>query len=147
MDRYGLAREFELAKFEMTVMKMTDLYQVQEIAIKLFSQTLAQRRVYEELLRDVEGCRRPNSCVPAVTTGTHSAPATVLRGLDASRQKKGAIRPPRLATHLVLELSEELALPVNVLSDQLCESFCRPRFLSRGPGAATCVVICGCLGE
>lgn len=52
-DRYGLAREFELAKFEMTVMKMTDLYQVQEIAIKLFSQTLAQRRVYEELLRQV----------------------------------------------------------------------------------------------
>ena len=39
----------------MTVMKMTDLYQVQEIAIKLFSQTLAQRRVYEELLRDVRG--------------------------------------------------------------------------------------------
>ena len=32
----------------MTVMKMTDLYQVQEIAIKLFSQTLAQRRVYED---------------------------------------------------------------------------------------------------
>ena len=55
MDRYGLAREFELAKFEMTVMKMTDLYQVQEIAIKLFSQTLKQRRVYEELLRDVRG--------------------------------------------------------------------------------------------
>ena len=51
MDRYGLAREFELRKFEMQVMKMTDLYQVQEIAIKLFSQTLAQRRVYEDLLR------------------------------------------------------------------------------------------------
>ena len=55
MDRYGLAREFELRKFEMTVMKMTDLYQVQEIAIKLFSQTLAQRRVYEDLLKDTRG--------------------------------------------------------------------------------------------
>ena len=55
MDRYGLAREFELRKFEMHVMKMTDLYQVQEIAIKLFSQTLAQRRVYEDLLRDTRG--------------------------------------------------------------------------------------------
>lgn len=55
MDRYGLAREFELRKFEMHVMKMTDLYQVQEVAIKLFSQTLAQRRVYEELLRDTRG--------------------------------------------------------------------------------------------
>jgi len=55
MDRYGLAREFELRKFEMHVMKMTDLYQVQEIAIKLFSQTLAQRRVYEELLKDTRG--------------------------------------------------------------------------------------------
>jgi len=53
MDRYGSAREFELAKFEMTVMQITDLYQVQEIAIKLFSQTLAQRRVYEDLLRDL----------------------------------------------------------------------------------------------
>ena len=55
MDRYGLAREFELRKFEMQVMQMTDLYQVQEIAIKLFSQTLAQRRVYEELLKDSRG--------------------------------------------------------------------------------------------
>ena len=55
MDRYGLAREFELRKFEMQVMKMTDLYQVQEIAIKLFSQALAQRRVYEDLLRDTRG--------------------------------------------------------------------------------------------
>ena len=55
MDRYGLAREFELRKVEMHVMKMTDLYQVQEVAIKLFSQTLAQRRVYEELLRDTRG--------------------------------------------------------------------------------------------
>lgn len=51
-DRYGLSREFELRKFEMTVMKMTDLYQVQEIAIRLFSQTLSQRVVYEQLLRD-----------------------------------------------------------------------------------------------
>ena len=49
------SREFELRKFEMHVMKMTDLYQVQEIAIRLFSQTLAQRRVYEELLKDVRG--------------------------------------------------------------------------------------------
>ena len=50
-----MARAFELAKFEMTVMKMTDLYQVQEIAIRLYSQTLAQRRVYESLLKDVRG--------------------------------------------------------------------------------------------
>jgi hypothetical protein len=53
MDRYGLAREFELAKFEMQIMRTTDLYTLQEIAIRLFSQTLAQRRVYEELLKDV----------------------------------------------------------------------------------------------
>ena len=51
-DRYGLSREFELRKFEMQVMKMTDLYQVQEVAIRLFSQTLSQRVVYEQLLRD-----------------------------------------------------------------------------------------------
>jgi hypothetical protein len=55
MDRYGLAREFELAKFEMQIMRTTDLYTLQEIAIRLFSQTLAQRRVYEELLKDVRG--------------------------------------------------------------------------------------------
>ena len=55
MDRYGLAREFELRKFEMHVMKMTDLYQVQEIAIKLFSQTMAQRRVYRGAAAGHEG--------------------------------------------------------------------------------------------
>ena len=52
-DRYGLAKEFELRKFEMTVMKMDDLYQLQELAIRLFAQTKAQQRVYESLLRDV----------------------------------------------------------------------------------------------
>ena len=51
-DRYGLSREFSLRRFEMEVMKMTDIYQVQEIAIRLFSQTLSQRVVYEQLLRD-----------------------------------------------------------------------------------------------
>lgn len=53
MDRYGLAREFELAKFEMQIMKCEDLYALQEMCVKLFSQTLAQRRVYESLLKDV----------------------------------------------------------------------------------------------
>ena len=52
MDRYGLAREFELRKFEVTVMRMTDLYELQEMCIRLFSQTLAQRKVYESMLRD-----------------------------------------------------------------------------------------------
>ena len=52
MDRYGLAREFELRKFEMTVMQMTDLYQLQEMCIRLFAQTKAQQRVYESMLRD-----------------------------------------------------------------------------------------------
>ena len=55
MDRFGLAREFELAKFEMQIMKCEDLYALQEMCVKLFSQTLAQRRVYEELLRDTRG--------------------------------------------------------------------------------------------
>ena len=52
-DRYQMAREFELAKFERTIMACEDLYTVQEIAVKLFSQTLAQRRVYESMLRDL----------------------------------------------------------------------------------------------
>ena len=55
IDRYGLAREFELAKFEMAVMKIEDTYQLQELAIRLFSATLAQRRVYEDLLKDTRG--------------------------------------------------------------------------------------------
>ena len=55
IDRYGLAREFELAKFEMAVMKIEDTYQLQELAIRLYSATLAQRRVYEDLLKDTRG--------------------------------------------------------------------------------------------
>ena len=53
MDRYGLAREFELRKFEVQIMKCEDLYALQEMCIRLFSQTLAQRKVYESLLKDV----------------------------------------------------------------------------------------------
>ena len=55
MDRYELSREFALTRFEMEVMKMTELYEVQELAIKLYSQTISQRRVYEELLREKLG--------------------------------------------------------------------------------------------
>ena len=58
MDRYGLAREFELRKFEMTVMQMKDLYQVQELAVRLYSQTLALKQVYESMLADT-GHRPP----------------------------------------------------------------------------------------
>lgn len=52
-DRYALAKEFELRKFEMVVMKIEDLYQLQEMCIRLFAQTKAQQRVYESLLKDV----------------------------------------------------------------------------------------------
>ena len=52
-DRYQLAREFEIQKFEMTVMKCDDLYSLQELCVKLFAQTVMQRRVYEDMLRDV----------------------------------------------------------------------------------------------
>lgn len=51
-DRYGLAREFSLRKFEIEIMKCEDLYALQEMCIKLFSQTLSQRVVYEQMLRD-----------------------------------------------------------------------------------------------
>lgn len=52
MDRYQLAREFELTKFESMVMRCEDLYQLQELCVRLFSQTISQRKVYESLLRD-----------------------------------------------------------------------------------------------
>ena len=58
MDRYGLAREFELQKFEMQIMKCEDLYATAEIAMKLFSQTLAQQSVYESMLLIWGSCRR-----------------------------------------------------------------------------------------
>lgn len=54
-DRYALAKEFELAKFEMTIMKIDDVYTLQETCVRLFAQTLAQRRVYEEMMRDLNG--------------------------------------------------------------------------------------------
>ena len=52
-DRYTLAREFELQKFEMQIMRCTDLYELQEMCIRLFAQTKSQQRVYESLLRDL----------------------------------------------------------------------------------------------
>ena len=51
-DRYALSREFALQKFEMDVMKCSDLYELQVLAIKLYAQTINQRHVYERLLRD-----------------------------------------------------------------------------------------------
>ena len=51
-DRFQLSREFELAKFESMVMRCEDLYEVQSLCVKLFSQTISQRKVYESLLRD-----------------------------------------------------------------------------------------------
>lgn len=51
-DRFALSREFALQRFEMDVMKTTDLYTLQVLAIKLYSQTISQRHVYERLLRD-----------------------------------------------------------------------------------------------
>jgi len=51
-DRYELSREFEIQKFEMQIMQTSDLYAVQELCVKLFAQTIAQRTVYESLLRD-----------------------------------------------------------------------------------------------
>ena len=52
-DRYELAREFELQKFEMQVMRCTDLYKLQEMCVKLFAQTLHQRHFYEDLLKGI----------------------------------------------------------------------------------------------
>ena len=58
MDRYGLAREFELQKFEMQIMKCEDLYALQTLCVKLFAQTKAQQSVYESMLRDTGSSRR-----------------------------------------------------------------------------------------
>jgi len=47
------AQEFSLRRFELEITKIQDLRELQEISIKLFAQTLSQRRVYEAMLRDV----------------------------------------------------------------------------------------------
>ena len=52
-DRCGLSREFSLRQFEMQIMKCDDLYKLQETCIKLYSQTINQRAVYEQLLREM----------------------------------------------------------------------------------------------
>ena len=52
-DRYALAREFDLARFELAVMKCEDFYELQTMCVRLYAQTKAQQSVYESLLRDV----------------------------------------------------------------------------------------------
>ena len=47
------AQEFSLRRFELEITKIQDLRELQEISIKLFAQTLSQRKVYEAMLRDV----------------------------------------------------------------------------------------------
>ena len=51
-DRYQLAREFEIQKFEMEIMRSKDLYAIQELCVKLFAQTIMQRVTYEQLLKE-----------------------------------------------------------------------------------------------
>ena len=53
-DRYEMSREFSLAAFESRIMKVEDVYELQVTCIKLFAQTIQQRKVYETLLRDVQ---------------------------------------------------------------------------------------------
>ena len=52
MDRYGLAREFELRKFEMQVMNMTDLYHAGDSNQAIQSDD-QPTKVYEAMLRDM----------------------------------------------------------------------------------------------
>ena len=47
-----LEQEFELQKFERTVMGCDDVYALQELCVRLFSMGQAQRKVYESLLKD-----------------------------------------------------------------------------------------------
>ena len=51
-DRYLLSREFNLELFEREVLDCTDVFELQNLAIKLRSQIHSQQLVYERLLRD-----------------------------------------------------------------------------------------------
>ena len=47
-----LEQEFELQKFERTIMGCDDVYALQELCVRLFSMGQAQRVTYEALLKD-----------------------------------------------------------------------------------------------
>ena len=129
MDRYGLAREFELQKFEMQIMKCEDLYALQTLCVKLFAQTKAQQSVYESMLRDMGKLRRrpepiTGSDLDLRTCGDDRYSFRSRNGFELSgrvQTKKGPSGPLD-PFHLVLEFSEELGLLIDVLSDQLCEA-------------------------
>jgi hypothetical protein len=54
MDLHNLAREFEEAVFRIEVMKITDLHEAQQLCLQLHHKILAQRRVYFQMMRNLE---------------------------------------------------------------------------------------------
>lgn len=54
MDLNNLAREFEEAVFRIEVMKITDLKEAQKLCVQLHQKILAQRRVYFQMMRNLE---------------------------------------------------------------------------------------------
>ena len=54
MDLNNLAREFEEAVFRIEVMKITDLKEAQKLCMQLHAKILAQRRVYFQMMRNLE---------------------------------------------------------------------------------------------
>ena len=52
MDRYQLARDFNLNAFERQVLGCHDVAELQNLCIKLNATISAQQQVYESLLRD-----------------------------------------------------------------------------------------------
>ena len=54
MDPIGLAREFEEAVFRIEVMKITELHEAQQLCLQLHQKILAQRRVYFQMMRNLE---------------------------------------------------------------------------------------------
>ena len=52
MDRYQLARDFNLNAFERQVLACHDVAELQNLCIKLNSTISCQQQVYESLLRD-----------------------------------------------------------------------------------------------
>lgn len=54
MDLQNLAREFEEAVFRIEVMKITDLKEAQKLCLQLHAKILAQRRVYFQMMRNLE---------------------------------------------------------------------------------------------
>tara|TARA_B100001063_G_C16749632_1_gene549512 strand:- start:479 stop:658 length:180 start_codon:yes stop_codon:yes gene_type:complete len=52
VDRYQLTRSFTLEQFDRTIHRCEDVTALQEMCVRLFSQNMAHRSLYEQMLKE-----------------------------------------------------------------------------------------------